>query len=137
MIIGGQGSAETSTWEIRTATGTLVSQGTLNAIRNDHTSNLLANGNVIIVGGRDSSGTWEIRNQSGGMVASTGTTGQYHLWASRAAHASQAQSDAGNLLIVGGIASSTTWELRSSAGLFLNSGYLASGAGGGHTITEQ
>jgi hypothetical protein len=97
---------------------------------------VLTNGNIFVVGGQASSGTWEIRNQSGGMVASTGTTGQY-LWASRAAHASQAQSDTGNLLIVGGIASSTTWELRSSAGLFLNSGYLVSGAGGGHTITEQ
>ncbi len=96
----------------------LVSTGTLNATRSgSHTCTLLTTGNVLIVGGIASPGTYEIRTSAGALVSSGS------LWASRASHSTTLLTS-GNVLIVGGSASGGTWEIRNSTGGLVSTGSL-------------
>ena len=53
-------------WEIRNSGGGFVTSGALWAARRDHCAVKLTTGNIMLVGGSFSSGTWEIRNTSVG-----------------------------------------------------------------------
>jgi hypothetical protein len=71
---------------------------------------LWANDNFIAGGqGVDTAGFWEIRSSSSLFE----TSGQ--LWAGRVSHCAIRLQN-GNLMLVGGTASNTTWEIRNPSG---------------------
>jgi hypothetical protein len=136
MLLGGDTC--TNCREIRTQTGGLVNSGSLvNAFNSGSTAVLLTNGNVFIFGScvvsqciaSGSPATWEIRNASGGLVA-TGS-----LFDQRDGAPGVVVST-GNIFITGGNAASGTWEIRNASGALVSQGSLFNTHGSGHTDTH-
>ncbi len=86
----------------------------------------LNNGNVLLVGGGGSSGTWEIRNGSGALV-SNGS-----LWASRVNHC-EVKLSTGNVFLGGGMSASSTYEIRDQNGALVTNGTFFLGHDSGLT----
>lgn len=109
---------------------TLISANYTWASRDGSTCTKLLNGNVLIVGGSWSPGTWEIRSSTGALVSNG------NLWVGRDGHQAELQTNTGNVLITGGTVSPGTWELRSATGALIGSGNL-NASRYGHTQNEQ
>ena len=86
--------------------GGLVSSGAPWATRWNHCAVALANGNVFIGGGAGSLGSWEIRNNAGGLVSTV------TFWESRDFYFTCDRLLNGNIIIIGGQANLQNFEIR-------------------------
>ena len=62
------GKGEDCTWEIHASNGSLVTTGALDTCRSSAKAFLLSNGDVVLVGGVDSPGDYDIYTQTGSFV---------------------------------------------------------------------
>jgi large repetitive protein len=127
VFIGGGGvSGGASSWEIWTATGTPVAQGSLSGVRTAGASVVvLQNGNLWISGSYFENGdacTWEIRNQSGVLV----TSGMYKYSCFGGAKVQVLGN--GNVFVVGGGNQVSEYEIWSPTGTFIRNGSLTYGS---------
>ena len=122
VFIAGSGMASptggAATWEIRSPTGSLVSQGNLQSPRGGAQAFLLASGNVVLFGGGLDSSTYEVRSPTGGFVSSGILNNSFD------AGSRGVKLGNGNFFLFGrGAQPSSTWEIRNGTTL----GFVAQG----------
>lgn len=128
-------NGDACTWEIHNINGGLVNSGSLMSCFGGAQVQVLGNGNVILLGGGNASGTYEIRSQTGAFVSTGSLTNAFNQGAS------SALLNNGNVLVFGSCqvgnpppppdpngcgtpGSQSTWEIRDVNGNFVSTGSL-------------
>jgi hypothetical protein len=118
------GNPDACTWEIHDANGGLVSSGSLNTCFGGGKVLVLSNGNVLLLGGDNAPGAYEIYTPTGARV----TTGSMFNGFNHGARALFLKN--GNIFIFGScqacgsIGAPSTWEIRDGSMNFISTGSL-------------